>query len=125
MRKAFAYITHNNRLLIFSHPLEPSAGLQVPAGSMLDGEVPEAAALREAREETGLEDLRVVRFSGRYAVIARMSAKPRSIIDSFFISSAIANRRSAGSTTSWIRPTAASRRCSSSAGRRFRTACRT
>ena len=64
MRKAFAYITHNSRLLIFSHPREPSAGLQVPAGSMLDGEVPEAAVLREAREETGLEDLRVVRFLG-------------------------------------------------------------
>ena len=64
IRKTFAYITHNNRLLIFSHPLEPSAGLQVPAGSMLDGEAPEIAVLREAREETGLEYLRVVRFLG-------------------------------------------------------------
>src|SRR5947199_2524910 len=64
IRKAFAYITHRNRLLIFSHPLEPSAGLQVPAGTMLDGEAPEAAVLREAKEETGLEDLLVVRFLG-------------------------------------------------------------
>ena len=64
VRKAFAYITHRRRLLIFSHPHVPSAGLQVPAGSMLDGEAPEVAVLREAREETGLDDLRVVRFLG-------------------------------------------------------------
>jgi 8-oxo-dGTP pyrophosphatase MutT (NUDIX family) len=64
VRKAFAYVTHRDRLLLFSHPLEPEAGLQVPAGSMLDGEAPEDAALREAREETGLEDLRIVRFLG-------------------------------------------------------------
>jgi 8-oxo-dGTP pyrophosphatase MutT (NUDIX family) len=64
IRKAFAYITHEDRLLIFSHPLEPAAGLQVPAGTMLDGEAPEDAVLREAREETGLEKLRIVRFLG-------------------------------------------------------------
>src|SRR5256885_17115237 len=64
MRKALAYITHSERLLIFSHPHVPSAGLQVPAGSMLYGEPPQVAVLREAREETGLDDLRVVRFLG-------------------------------------------------------------
>jgi 8-oxo-dGTP pyrophosphatase MutT (NUDIX family) len=64
IRKAFAYITHEDRLLIFSHPLAPEAGLQVPAGSMHDGESPEDAVLREAREETGLEQLRIVRFLG-------------------------------------------------------------
>ncbi len=64
IRKAFAYITHGNRLLIFSHPLAPQAGLQVPAGTMLDCEQPVEAVAREAREETGLTDLRVVRFLG-------------------------------------------------------------
>ena len=64
VRKAFAYITHANRLLIFSHPLAPQAGLQVPAGTMHDDEAPEDAALREAVEETGLDGLRVVRFLG-------------------------------------------------------------
>ena len=64
IRKAFAYVTHGNRLLIFSHPLAPDAGLQVPAGTMLDVEAPEDAVLREATEETALTDLRVVRFLG-------------------------------------------------------------
>ena len=64
IRKAFAYVTHGNRLLMFSHPLAPEAGLQAPAGTMLDGEAPEDAVLREAIEETALADLRVVRFLG-------------------------------------------------------------
>jgi 8-oxo-dGTP pyrophosphatase MutT (NUDIX family) len=68
IRKAFAYITHRaaagERLLIFSHPRSPAAGLQVPAGTVQDGETPEAAALREAAEETGLEGLVLVGFLG-------------------------------------------------------------
>lgn len=67
-RKAFAYVTHRDaageRLLIFSHPNAPAAGLQVPAGTLEDGEAPEAGALREAREETGLTELEVVAFLG-------------------------------------------------------------
>ena len=64
VRKAFAYVTHGDRLLIFSHPLAPEAGLQVPAGTMREGETPEEAVLREAAEETGLEGLRIVRSLG-------------------------------------------------------------
>lgn len=68
IRKAFAYITHRDahgeRLLIFSHPEEPSAGLQVPAGTMEDRETPEQAVLREAIEETGLDGLRIVAYLG-------------------------------------------------------------
>ena len=64
VRKGFAYVTHGRRLLIFSHPLEPEAGLQVPAGTLLDGELPAAGALREAQEETGLTGLRIVRSLG-------------------------------------------------------------
>ncbi|MGH2604881.1 MAG: NUDIX hydrolase, partial [Dehalococcoidia bacterium] len=63
-RKAFAYITHGDRLLVFSHPLAPDAGIQVPAGTMRDGEQPEDAVLREAAEETGLTDLVLVRYLG-------------------------------------------------------------
>lgn len=68
-RKAFAYVTHHHpvygeRLLVFSHPNAPEAGIQVPAGTLRPDESPEAGALREAREETGLTDLEVVGFLG-------------------------------------------------------------
>ena len=70
-RKAFAYVTHRDaegeRLLIFSHPEAPEAGLQVPAGSLEEGEDPAAGALREAHEETDLpsENLEIVRPLGQ------------------------------------------------------------
>lgn len=63
-RKAFAYITQGNSLLIFEHEDAPEAGIQVPAGSIEAGETPEEAALREAKEETGLQRLSVIRFLG-------------------------------------------------------------
>jgi ADP-ribose pyrophosphatase YjhB (NUDIX family) len=63
-RKAFAYVTNRDRLLVFSHPNVPEAGTQVPAGTIEPHERPEDAVMREAREETGLERLRLVRFLG-------------------------------------------------------------
>jgi 8-oxo-dGTP pyrophosphatase MutT (NUDIX family) len=63
-RKAFAYITHGDGLLVFRHLDAPDAGTQVPAGTIRDRERPAAAALREAREETGLHDLVLGRFLG-------------------------------------------------------------
>jgi len=62
--KAVAYITQGDRLLVFSHVGIPEAGIQVPAGTIELGESPEGAVLREAREETGLENLRVSSFLG-------------------------------------------------------------
>lgn len=58
--KVFAYITDGQRLLLFSHPLAPAAGIQVPAGTVEAGEDWETAVLREAFEETGLENLQLV-----------------------------------------------------------------
>ena len=40
------------------------SGLQVPAGTVRDGELPEHAVLREASEETGPEGLRIERYLG-------------------------------------------------------------
>ena len=62
--KVFAYISHAGRLLVFSHPDHPEAGIQVPAGSVKEGERPEAAVLREAFEETGLDSLELIAFLG-------------------------------------------------------------
>ena len=52
--KAVAYVVHEGRLLVFSHPGEPLAGIQVPAGGIDPGEDPADAALRETKEETGV-----------------------------------------------------------------------
>lgn len=64
-RKVIVYITRRRfgriELLVFEHVDHPEAGLQVPAGTLDDGEHPEWGALREAEEETGLRHLRVVR----------------------------------------------------------------
>lgn len=76
-RKAFAYITSlttsltkslttsRHRLLVFSQPLSPEAGIQVPAGTIGENETPEDAVQREAREETGLSRLTLVELLGR------------------------------------------------------------
>jgi 8-oxo-dGTP diphosphatase len=63
-RKVLAYIAHQGQLLVFRHRDFPEAGLQVPAGTLAEGETPERAVLREAAEETGLDGLLVVRKLG-------------------------------------------------------------
>jgi 8-oxo-dGTP diphosphatase len=63
-KKAFAYITHEQHLLVFSHPFEPEAGIQVPAGTVEEGESTASAVMREAHEETGLQDLMLLALLG-------------------------------------------------------------
>lgn len=48
-------------VLLIRHP---NAGIQAPAGTVEDGEAPEAAAVREAVEETGLEGFGPPRAAG-------------------------------------------------------------
>lgn len=63
IRKAFAYITRHSaqgdEVLVFAHT-DPDSGIQVPKGTIEQGETPEEAALREAYEETGLVGLELV-----------------------------------------------------------------
>jgi 8-oxo-dGTP diphosphatase len=66
-QKVVAYVVRDGRLLVFRHADDASfdeSGLQVPAGTVRAGELPETAVLREAVEETGLDGLRVERFLG-------------------------------------------------------------
>ena len=65
-QKVLCYIVRSRRLLVFKHLDEPweESGLQVPAGSIKPEGSPEAAALREAQEETGLGAFRLVRKVG-------------------------------------------------------------
>ena len=62
--KVFAYITRQNKLLIFRHTDFPEAGLQVPAGTVLTDEDYATAVLREAQEETGLSQLTIRSYLG-------------------------------------------------------------
>jgi 8-oxo-dGTP diphosphatase len=66
-QKVVAYIVWNGRLLVFVHADDErfdQSGLQVPAGTIRAGELPEQAVLREAGEETGLPGLVVRRYLG-------------------------------------------------------------
>ncbi|GAA3239898.1 NUDIX hydrolase [Actinocorallia longicatena] len=64
--KVLCYVVRDGRLLVFRHTdySYEEVGIQVPAGSIKEGETPEEAALREAREETGLSDFKIVRKLG-------------------------------------------------------------
>ncbi len=57
VRKVVGYVVRDRQLLVFTHnafPIEVT-GVQVPAGTIEQGEAPEAAVVREVLEETGLE----------------------------------------------------------------------
>jgi 8-oxo-dGTP pyrophosphatase MutT (NUDIX family) len=74
--KVVAYITDGDRLLVFTQPYAPSdAGIQVPAGTIEHGEDPDVAVLREAFEESGLEELELVAFLGEREFDARPYGK--------------------------------------------------
>lgn len=64
-RKVLAYLLRQQgdrtELLVFDHVDAPEAGTQVPAGTAEAEEPLAEAVLREAREESGLTDLRVGR----------------------------------------------------------------
>jgi len=73
-QKVVAYIVRDDRLLVFLHADDERfdrSGLQVPAGTVRLGELPETAVLREALEETGLDGLRVERYLGTTEYDAR------------------------------------------------------
>jgi len=65
--KALAYITRaqdgHTQLLVFEHRDYPEAGVQVPAGTLDEGETPDLTLFREVQEEAGLRpaQLRLIR----------------------------------------------------------------
>jgi 8-oxo-dGTP pyrophosphatase MutT (NUDIX family) len=67
--QVIAYIVRGDSLVAFTHENDQDpvlgSGLQVPAGTIHDGEEPADAVLREAFEETGLTGLRVARYLGQ------------------------------------------------------------
>ncbi|MGY1550716.1 NUDIX domain-containing protein [Microbacterium sp. A588] len=55
VEKVVCYVVQDDHLLVFTHDAVPMevTGVQVPAGSIEEGETPEQAAIRELYEETG------------------------------------------------------------------------
>jgi len=64
--KVLCYVVRDGRLLVFGHRDYPEAGVQVPAGTLHEGEDPTIGALRETDEETGRTGFRVLRALGRF-----------------------------------------------------------
>jgi ADP-ribose pyrophosphatase YjhB (NUDIX family) len=62
--KVVGYVTQGDRLLVFGHPNSPSAGIQVPAGTVETGESLNDAVIHEVREETGLSNVSILSFLG-------------------------------------------------------------
>ena len=65
VEKVTAFVTRERNgareLLLFRHP---KAGIQIPAGTVEDGETPEAAVIREVYEETGLRGVKIEQSLG-------------------------------------------------------------
>lgn len=93
LEKVTAFITRKNKgetqLLLFCHP---HAGIQVPAGTIKDYEGHMEAALREAKEETGLDNLKVKNYIGfmdkllpndQFVVVKKTKVYSRPNINSF------------------------------------------
>jgi len=54
-KKVVVYVISSRGLLVFAHGAHPEVGYQVPSGTVRERETPLAAAMRELKEETGLQ----------------------------------------------------------------------
>lgn len=91
VRKVVAYITLGERLLVFTQRDYPDAGVQVPAGTVEAEEELDTAVLREAEEETGLKNLKLVKYLGARDFDAAKVLRPDEIHERHFFHLEAAN----------------------------------
>jgi 8-oxo-dGTP diphosphatase len=78
-------ITDQDRFLVLKRAREPSAGDWDLPGGFCDGwELPEHAAVREAREELGVE-VRLEQFAGMYIGTYRFQGESLPVLDAFWL----------------------------------------
>lgn len=66
IKKVFGYILNQNNLLVFEQPKYPESGIQVPAGTVENHESIEEAIIREIKEETGLNEFKIIEYLGKH-----------------------------------------------------------
>ncbi|MEH1916732.1 NUDIX hydrolase [Nostoc sp.] len=66
IKKAIAYVTNKDELMVFTHTDFPDAGVQVPAGTVEESEEPSEAVLREVYEESGVKGVCIIELLGIY-----------------------------------------------------------
>jgi len=67
-QKAYAFVTCDHYLLVFTHRDHPEAGVQIPGGTVEAHETPDQAVMREAFEETGITGLTFNAYLGKEVV---------------------------------------------------------
>ncbi|HUH36767.1 MAG TPA: NUDIX domain-containing protein [Spongiibacteraceae bacterium] len=82
--RVFTYITQGPKLLVLDYVDGSYVEPQIPGGTIEPGESPAQAALREAREETGLSGLKVVSFLGSFISDLRAIGRNETIKAWFF-----------------------------------------
>lgn len=84
-QKVAIYVLKDEKLLVFRHTdfSYEEVGIQIPAGSIKEGESLKAAALRELQEETGYAGIKIVSSLGVHTY-NKMPQKPEIHIRHFF-----------------------------------------
>ena len=77
INKVLAYVTRGDRLLVFKHRDFPEAGLQVPAGTIEEGESPHDAVLREVTRKAACVRSESSGFLGvTFTTLPRIETRP-------------------------------------------------